>query len=371
MVNVVFCTDGIFPYAVGGMQRHSRLLIEQLAKSPTISITVLHPHKENVFTDLPNVKEIRIEPIDTSKNYLLECYKYSQRVYGVLKELPQHVIYSQGLSVWYKASEFKNRLIVNPHGLEPYQSLTFKDWLIGVPFRYIFNSIFSKAKKVISLGGNLTSFLKRTSAGDKLVTIPNAVNVPAEVSERADDDSVLTFLFVARFAANKGIVVLMNAIEQLNNEGYSEKLRFLLAGKGPLYEEFKKRYRFPNIELLGFITDDQLTELYKEADVFVFPTLFEGMPTVVLEAMSYKLPVIVSDVGATAELVSSDNGFLIKANSVDELKAAIKKISSMSRSERKMLGEHSLRKVEDRFTWEKVAAMHMELFKEIQKGLSK
>ncbi|MGV2336128.1 MAG UNVERIFIED_CONTAM: glycosyltransferase family 4 protein [Planctomycetaceae bacterium] len=46
--------------------------------------------------------------------------------------------------------------------------------------------------------------------------------------------------------------------------------------------------------------------------MFVFPTRFEGMPTVVLEAMAAAMPIIVSETGATGEFVSSDNGYLIK-----------------------------------------------------------
>ena len=58
---VVFCTDGIFPHAVGGMQRHSTLLIEELAKSGRFSIVVIHPHNAPVFNQSLGIKEIPLQ----------------------------------------------------------------------------------------------------------------------------------------------------------------------------------------------------------------------------------------------------------------------------------------------------------------------
>jgi glycosyltransferase involved in cell wall biosynthesis len=120
---------------------------------------------------------------------------------------------------------------------------------------------------------------------------------------------------------------------------------------------------------LGFVSDEELQALYRDADVFVLPTLFEGMPTVVLEAMSRALPIIVTDVGATAELVAADNGYLIKKNSVLGLKNALMNFISAPRRKRMAMGARSLEKVRERFTWERVAQKHYDLFKALEKEL--
>ena len=80
---LAICTDGIFPYAIGGMQRHSRFLIDYLSKNQDYEIIVLHPHNETIFNH-PNVQEIKIQEIDKNKNYLLQSYLYSKRIYNVL-----------------------------------------------------------------------------------------------------------------------------------------------------------------------------------------------------------------------------------------------------------------------------------------------
>ena len=134
-MRLAFCTDGIFPEAVGGMQRHSKLLLEELAQKEGISIDVFHPHNKVIFPEHASIKEIFVKPTEEKRNYLKECYAYSKRIYSHLSSGNYDVIYSQGLSVWHKCEEFSDRLVVNPHGLEPFQAIGFKDKLIAIPFK--------------------------------------------------------------------------------------------------------------------------------------------------------------------------------------------------------------------------------------------
>ncbi|HET6244682.1 MAG: glycosyltransferase family 4 protein [Bacteroidetes bacterium] len=366
MLKIVFTTDGIFPYSVGGIQRHSRLLIEELAKRDDIHLSVVHPHKNvNVFPSYNNIKEITVDDIDTSKLYISECFNYSQRVYEAIKDIDCDVVYAQGISIWYKINNCKNKLIVNPHGLEAYQAISLKDKLIGFPFRLIQNYIFSKARYIASEGGLLTKILIERNPSDKIVFLPNAVNLPQMEAEHIWNKEKINLLFLARFASNKGINILIKAIEELNWEGFENKLTFNLAGKGPLFEYYSTNYKFSNVNYLGFVADDKLESLYQDNDLFVLPTLFEGMPTVVLEAMSHKMPVVVSDVGATAELVDDTNGYLIKKNNVGALKKAILSFYHLPAGEKEILSQKSYQKVKSGFTWEQVAKKHVELFEKM------
>ena len=367
---VIFCTDGIFPHAVGGMQRHSRLLIEALANQG-VEIVVIHPHDEQVFEKKSGVKELSIKGIDDKKNYLRECYRYSKRVHKIVQQYPGHVIYSQGLSIWYRAGDFSDRLIVNPHGLEPFQSFGLKNVMVAQPFIRVFKRIFKKAKYVVSLGGRLTDILNQSLPTDKIVVLPNAVEGSPEQVQRNFPDKAqpLKLFFIARFAHNKGIHILLQAIQELNEAGYEEQLQYTLAGKGPLHAEITKKFDYKNIHYPGFVSDDQLKQFYHEHDIFVFPTLFEGMPTVVLEAMQYGLPIIVSDTGATAELVDETNGFLIPKNDVEAVKESILNFYQMDADQKAKLSEASGIKVRQNFTWEKVAEAHREVFSRIESAL--
>lgn len=360
-LKVVFCTDGIYPLATGGMQKHSRLLIEELAKDGDLSLTVIHPHKERVF-DNPDIKEIEVEGIVPQKNYLMECYRYSGRVTAVLKTLHPDVIYSQGLSVWADIDLFRKKLIINPHGLEPYQAIGIKNKIIAIPFKWIFDYLFNKAEVVVSLGGKLTHILSsRINDKTKIRELPNGVKQSETIDQIRVNDKVVA-LFFARFAHNKGINILFDAVDDLAKRGELKHFDFILGGKGPLFEHYKKKNHFENVKLRGFIPDDEVTSFYQKGDVFVLPTLFEGMPTVVLEAMANRLPVIVTDVGATAELVNKENGFLIKKNSATALADALITFKNLDVATREKMGLVSEKMVEDRFTWKRVAEKHKKLF---------
>lgn len=361
-ISILFCTDGIFPHAVGGMQRHSRLLIEELAKDESFNIIAVHPHTERIFSGINNITEIQVAGIDTGKNYLRQCYLYSKRVFEITQQYPLAVIYAQGLSVWYGARKVKHRLINNPHGLEPFQSIGFKAKLLSIPFKAVFRKIWKQSSYVISLGGYLTKMLQKNGAN--VTVIPNGVKAVSTTVKPANT-SVTNVLFVGRFASNKGIHILMQAIDILNTSGYKNKFMFYLVGTGPLYQKYKNANLAENVRLEGFVADDKLGSFYEKAHVFVLPTLFEGMPTVVLEAMVHGLPVIVSDVGATAELVNEQNGFLIPRNNVNELVAAFRKFDKLTADERKKMSIRAQRLAAERFSWQRVAEMHKQVFQKL------
>lgn len=362
-IRVAFCTDGVYPDSMGGMQKHSRLLCEELSNYKDLDLFVIHPHEGKELFPGSGINEVAIKAIDTERNYLLESYRYSKRVYAALEEINPDIIYSQGLCIWYKAGSVRKKLIINPHGLEPYQALGWRNKLAGIPFRLLFNHLFSKAAVVVSLGGKLTTILSRVIKNpSKIVELPNGVNLPPATAVSTGHKPVLTGLFLARFAHNKGIDILFEAIEHYSKKPGGSPFRFLLGGKGPLYEFYRNKTNYNNAQLLGFVRDEDIPGLYQQADFFVFPTLFEGMPTVVLEAMSFGLPVIVSDVGATRVLVDDSNGKVINPGSAQELIAALDWFAGLSEEKRSTLSHASRNRVASSFTWDQVASRHHALF---------
>src|SRR5688500_13271966 len=145
---------------MGGMQRHSRLLAEELAKIPGIKLSVIHPHEEQIFDPSLGIVGSFVAPIDTRSNYLRELWRYSGRVSEALDRLRPDAIISQGFSVWENIDRHSDRLIVHPHGLEMFQAMGFKEKLVSIPFKRGLTYIMRRSKITISLGGRLTSILK-------------------------------------------------------------------------------------------------------------------------------------------------------------------------------------------------------------------
>lgn len=366
-LRVALCTDGLYPYAMGGMQRHSRLLAEHLVRTGEVELTVIHPHHEQVFDPALGITEVRIADIDRDKFYLRELWRYSDRVGEKLMALKPEVILSQGFCVWKGIHRFSDRLIVHPHGLEMFQMLTRKERLLGWPFRAGLRYMVRHSTVVISLGGKLTGILQGLAKGSgcRVVVIPNATEVPQDRSHKAQGTSAKVeaqpFLFVGRFAFNKGLDVLLAVARRLVAEGRTDLVRFQLAGDGPLLEELKRDLP-PNVELLGRVDDAQLNALYADCAALILPTRFEGMPTVVLEAMARAKPIIVSDVGASGELVNPHNGYLLPPSDAEALYQAVVAFAGRTAEVRARMGAYSHRLVSERFSWPIVTRQYLDLF---------
>ena len=372
-MHVAVCADGIYPAEVGGVQRHTRLLVEHIAKRhPDVRVTVVHSHPEHrFFAGCSSVREVPVASRPGRRTYVLECWELSGRIAAELRKIPDAVIYSQGIAVLQSAGEFRRRLVVNPHGLESLQAPTIKERLLATPFRMAIKHAMRSASHVVSLGGSLSDIIRSCVPADRIVILPNGVVMPAgAVTRTARRHGPLRVLYVGRFASNKGIPDLIAAARMLSHGDARDQFRFDLVGEGPLLESLRGSTDLQTVTFHGKVDDAGLERLYASADVFVLPTLFEGMPTVVLEAMSRGLPILVTDVGATTELVDSSNGRIIPKNDPRAISAALQHMQGMDRDALLSLGQASIRKVLDRFTWDRVADAHVDLFRRMASGQS-
>jgi len=301
--------------------------------------------------------------------YLREVHAWSKQVLAAARDRPDHLVYSQGLAVWSGARELGPRLIVHPHGLEAYQAIGIRNRLVCVPFRLVFNRIFHHAARVVSLGGRLTGILNRhvRKPATTIVSIPNAVCVPAWVPRGLS--GVTRLLFVGRFAENKGITDLLEAIRILNAKGHESRVHLDLVGDGPLRRRLEEECAFPNVAFHGSVPDDRLWTLYEQGHAVVLPTLYEGMPTVILEGMARGLPAITTDVGATSELVNPKTGLLVPARNSEALADALLHFAELPPATRTAMSQACRAHVEAHFTWPRVAQMHISLFEDLAQEL--
>ncbi len=106
---------------------------------------------------------------------------------------------------------------------------------------------------------------------------------------------------------------------------------FRFAGEGTLYEKLIQRIKendIKNIELLGWMDENQLKEEYEKADVFVLPSHAEGFPNVILEALNYRLPIISTNVGGIPDsVIDKYNGYIIEPKDNEALYKSIKKLA--------------------------------------------
>jgi glycosyltransferase involved in cell wall biosynthesis len=254
-----------------------------------------------------------------------------------------------------------------------FQMLTRKERVLGWPFRAGLRYMVRHSAVVISLGGKLTGILRGLAKDTRcrVVVIPNATDVAQVTSDKSQvsiaNAGPLPLLFVGRFAFNKGLDVLLTVARRLVVEGRAELVRFQLAGDGPLLEELKRDLP-PNVELLGRVDDAQLNALYADCAALILPTRFEGMPTVVLEAMARAKPIIVSDVGASGELVNPHNGYLLPPGDPEVLYQAVVAFAGRTAEVRAKMGAYSFARVNELFSWPVVVKRFEALFAEMVSG---
>ncbi|MBN1871087.1 MAG: DUF3473 domain-containing protein [Candidatus Omnitrophica bacterium] len=128
---------------------------------------------------------------------------------------------------------------------------------------------------------------------------------------------------VGRLSVEKGHKYLLEAFRRICN--VQQNVKLLIVGDGEENAYLKQRAREmrmeDNVVFAGF--QKEMVPIYKSMDIFVLPSLKEGIPISLLEAMSMKVPVIASDVGGVSYVISNDDGILVRPRSSDELKEAI------------------------------------------------
>ena len=136
-------------------------------------------------------------------------------------------------------------------------------------------------------------------------------------------------LSVGRIVYQKGFHILIKAFKQTIKSFPDTTLVIV----GPIHDENYFRYlqsvagNEGNVIFTGAISENLLRSAYMEADVVVIPSLDEGFPTVLLEAMSYRKPIIASSVGMTPEVITNGvNGMLVKPYDYRQLATIITKV---------------------------------------------
>jgi glycosyltransferase involved in cell wall biosynthesis len=136
-------------------------------------------------------------------------------------------------------------------------------------------------------------------------------------------------LFVGRLDYLKGVAELLRALAVLRGEGRKPVLT--LVGEGPNRKEFEDLARELKLEdavvFRGYVPmGEPLWRVYREHDLFVFPSFTEGAPKVVIEAAANGLPIVSTQVGGIPDIVSPDNGILVPPKEVEPLADAIRRL---------------------------------------------
>lgn len=367
-------TDGIAPFVIGGMQKHSYELAKNLALAGH-SITLVHcvynktaiPDKQQLTEAFGEQASANIQflslrfppPAWYPGHYVKESYIYSRWIYDKVKTQLESFdfIYAKGFTAWYFLDK-KNRgqkmppIGVKFHGYEMLQPpanwrMKFQNLILRNPT--IWNN--QHADYVFSYGGKITEIIASIGVKrEKIIEIPTGIDA-TWIRERAlrEEPEILRFIFVGRYERRKGVEEIHKILPSLPADSPWE-FHFV----GPIPPSVK--LNIPKVIYHGSISEkEKIRQLLDKCQVLVAPSHSEGMPNVIMEAMARGLAILTTDVGAISSVVSTENGWFVQPGDEKSLRAAMLEILALNPSNLLARQENSLQKIRQ-FSWEQIAS---------------
>jgi glycosyltransferase involved in cell wall biosynthesis len=267
-------------------------------------------------------------------------------------------------------------VVVTHHGRARFEQ-KFKDFLVHSYEKFFFKKILSSCDKCIALSESDARFLASFTTENRIRIIPNAINsADLPHNSKQDIDQFLKIhnledkkiiLYVGRLMALKGINYLIEAFYNVKNEMKDPSVVMVIAGDGDEFNNLKKITNEYNlIDSIRFIKDLSDTErnyLYQSSLLFALPSLSEGFPTTVLEAMFYGIPVIGTDIPVMKQNFS-DSALLVPQRNSRALADAILSLLSDPgyALELSLKGKD---KVTNNFTWDSIVKKYLDIYSQV------
>ncbi len=215
------------------------------------------------------------------------------------------------------------RMIIHIHGGEYLAYKPTPGWVKRC-LRFCFTGKYPK----VLLSPIEVDELKHKVKLDNLFVLPNCVDLDDALlfKRKADELQEIKILFMGRISVSKGIELIYQAFQKLTVDG--TRFTFILAGKGEDEAYYVPKFQKllgNSFEFRGVVSGNEKTKLLKESTVFLLPSFFEGLPMALLEAMSFSLVPVVTDVGSIKYVVENGkNGVLINKGAAEEIVTSIK-----------------------------------------------
>ncbi|PSP72362.1 glycosyltransferase family 1 protein [Halobacteriales archaeon QS_3_64_16] len=227
----------------------------------------------------------------------------------------------------------------------------------AAPLRVLQRVVFAASARIVVLSPYWEEALSARLPAGKTVVLPNAIDT-GEYEPRFDAEPP-HIVFVANHVPRKGIREFADAIVRVLDTGAD--CRVSIAGSGPLEgyaAELAERY--PEVEYLGFVSEEEKRELLCTASIYVLPAYAEGLPIGVLEGMAGGNAIVGTAVGGVPDLIDENGGRLIAPRDPEALADALEALVTAPEEGRQM-GHHNAEAVEQ-YTWERVIPQLTDLY---------
>ena len=222
------------------------------------------------------------------------------------------------------------------------------------------------ANEIITVSKNIQKHIKEKFGRDSSY-IPNGVKISYKTTSTSylnalDIESEKYILSVSRFVPEKGLHDLIEAFTKI-----SGNQQLVIAGDADHETKYsrelkKKAAADSRIILTGYITGEYLRQVFSHARLFVLPSYHEGLPIALLEAMSYNLPPLVSDIPAHQEIKLSDYCYF-RCGDVEHLRERLEQVLSNSPEKQEEIDYCAT--VAEKYNWDKIARQTIAVYEKV------
>jgi len=272
-----------------------------------------------------------------------------------------HFIVPSGIVAWALSIRYGIPYVLTAHGSDVphYNPDRFgaPHWLMGPLWR----AIVQRAASLTTASRSLATLIRqRTDA--PLRIIPNGLSADRSAHPGAKRQLVLV---VARLFPRKGVQYFVDAVGELPA---ATQWEFVVAGDGPYLAALQQRAHASGarISFVGFKDRMEIDALYDAAAIFVFPSIQENFPMVLLEAMAAGCAIITTDADGCADVIG-DAGVIVRKADASGLRDALVALLPDS-ARREELGSRAQVRVEQ-YRWPAIAAQYRAVFAEARRPL--
>lgn len=283
-----------------------------------------------------------------------------------------HHLYPDGFGLLNFCKRTETPLIVDIHG-----DAFFSKFLSNERFRKNIYSVIDYSSKIVVISKKILKLSKENNFPEhKLSYVPLGVDIKKfkvrdheKLKKELNIRSEFVILFVGKLIKEKGIDTLLYAISQINRP-FQKKIVTFIIGFGPNETYFKnlsKKLKIDDIVFfLGEKPQEEIKNWYSISDIFILPSLSEGRPMVINEAMASGCAIIASNLSGIPEQVKDGyNGFLVYPKDVNGIKDRIQFLLENPSELEKMKINSRKRVLEEGWTWDEYAKKINSLYKKV------